>query len=188
MANLEMLALDTVTPQIRAPATGSTYLAPRTINITPETGTAHINLNGTTSGAISLKAQAAAGTYTLTFANALPGSTGFFKTDTSGNISFDTTVMLLPGLPGSTAFIKSSTSGTLSFDTATYLTGNQTITLSGDISGSGTTAITTALAATTVTAGAYQLSNTTFGADGRATASSSGVGLAIALASHNFTV
>lgn len=42
-------------------------------------------------------------------------------------------------------FVKSSANGTLSVDTNTYLTGNQTITLSGDVTGSGATAITTVL-------------------------------------------
>src|SRR6185369_15479313 len=35
--------------------------------------------------------------------------------------------------------------GSLSVDTSTYLTGNQTVTLSGDVSGSGPTSITTTL-------------------------------------------
>jgi hypothetical protein len=43
-------------------------------------------------------------------------------------------------------FVKTgSGNGTLSIDTSTYLTGNQTITITGDASGSGTTAITLAL-------------------------------------------
>ncbi len=43
-------------------------------------------------------------------------------------------------------FVKTSGgNGTLSVDTNTYLTGNQSITLSGDVSGTGTTAITTAV-------------------------------------------
>lgn len=45
-------------------------------------------------------------------------------------------------------FVKTSGGdGTLSIDTSTYLTGNQTITLSGDVSGSGSTAITTTIGA-----------------------------------------
>ena len=44
-----------------------------------------------------------------------------------------------------TGFVK-STAGTISYDTNTYITGNQTITLSGAVTGSGTTAITTTLA------------------------------------------
>lgn len=46
----------------------------------------------------------------------------------------------------SNGFVKTGNGdGTLSIDTATYLTANQTITLSGDVSGSGETAITTAI-------------------------------------------
>jgi len=40
-----------------------------------------------------------------------------------------------------TGFVK-ATGTTISYDNSTYLTGNQTITLSGDVTGSGTTAIT----------------------------------------------
>lgn len=49
-----------------------------------------------------------------------------------------------------TGFVKASGT-TISYDNSTYLTGNQTITLSGDISGSGTTAITTTIGASKVT-------------------------------------
>lgn len=46
----------------------------------------------------------------------------------------------------SNGFITTSGSdGTLSVDTTSYLSGNQTITLSGDVTGSGTTAITTTI-------------------------------------------
>lgn len=54
-----------------------------------------------------------------------------------------------PQLNG-TGFVKISGT-TISYDNSTYLTGNQTITLSGDISGSGTTAITTTIGASKVT-------------------------------------
>ena len=48
----------------------------------------------------------------------------------------------------SNGFVKTSAGdGTLSVDTNTYLTANQTITLSGDVTGSGSTLITTAIAA-----------------------------------------
>lgn len=48
-----------------------------------------------------------------------------------------------------TGFVK-STGGTISYDTSTYITGNQTITLSGAVTGSGTTTIATTLASSTV--------------------------------------
>jgi predicted heme/steroid binding protein len=44
-----------------------------------------------------------------------------------------------------TPFVKMSAAGTFSLDTNTYLTGNQTITLSGDVSGSGATSISTTI-------------------------------------------
>lgn len=61
-----------------------------------------------------------------------------------------------------TSFVR--TSGTASqflkadgtVDSSTYLTGNQSISLSGDITGTGTTAITTTLANSGVTAGTYR--------------------------------
>jgi hypothetical protein len=49
-----------------------------------------------------------------------------------------------------TGFVKISGT-TISYDNSTYLTGNQTITLSGDISGSGATSITTTIGAGKVT-------------------------------------
>ncbi|MEI6186874.1 MAG: hypothetical protein WCP46_00030 [Alphaproteobacteria bacterium] len=51
----------------------------------------------------------------------------------------------------SLAFVKMSASGTFTLDTNTYLTGNQTITLSGDVTGSGTTSIATTIGAGKVT-------------------------------------
>lgn len=50
----------------------------------------------------------------------------------------------------STSFVKMTAANTFALDTSTYLTANQTITLSGDISGSGATAITTAIGANKV--------------------------------------
>ena len=54
-------------------------------------------------------------------------------------------------------FVKTSGSdGTLSIDTSTYLTGNQTITLSGDVTGSGTTSITTTIKSNYITDSLYR--------------------------------
>ena len=61
------------------------------------------------------------------------------------------TVTKLAGIT-TNGFVKTSAGdGTLTFDTNTYLTGNQTITLSGDVTGSGATGITTAIGANKVT-------------------------------------
>lgn len=54
-----------------------------------------------------------------------------------------------------TGFLKRTGSETYDVDTNTYLTGNETITVSGDVSGSGTTAITATLANSGVTAATY---------------------------------
>lgn len=49
-----------------------------------------------------------------------------------------------------TGFVKAS-GATISYDNSTYLTGNQNITISGDVSGSGSTAITATIGANKVT-------------------------------------
>lgn len=46
MAALEIIALDTVTPQLRAPGTGDTYSAPRALALTPETLTGSAATSG----------------------------------------------------------------------------------------------------------------------------------------------
>ena len=54
-----------------------------------------------------------------------------------------------------TGFLKRTGSETYDVDTNTYLTGNETITVSGDVTGSGTTVITATLANSGVTAATY---------------------------------
>lgn len=56
-----------------------------------------------------------------------------------------TTSLKQPQLNG-TGFVR-ATGTTISYDNSTYITGNQNITLSGDVSGSGTTTITTVIGA-----------------------------------------
>lgn len=59
----------------------------------------------------------------------------------------------ISGLVGTVGFLKKISSGTYSLDTSTYLTSNQIITISGDASGSGTTAIVLTLSNSGVISG-----------------------------------
>ncbi|CCD89843.1 conserved hypothetical protein [Bradyrhizobium sp. ORS 285] len=99
----------------------------------------------------------------------LSGSTGVVVVN-SGAVSASSTLAVNRGGTGSTTLtglLKGN--GTGQIQTAVpgtdYLTGNQTITLSGDVSGSGSTAITTAIGANKVTVGmlATAAANTVLG-------------------------
>ena len=75
-----------------------------------------------------------------------------------------------------TGLVKRTGSETYDIDTSTYLTANQTITASGDATGSGTTSLALTLANSGVTAGSYGTASAipviTFDAKGRATSAS----------------
>ena len=67
--------------------------------------------------------------------------------------AWDADLDAIAAIAGTTGLLKKTAANTWSLDTSTYLTANQTITLSGDVSGSGTTAITTTLATVPITKG-----------------------------------
>jgi phage-related tail fiber protein len=81
-----------------------------------------------------------------------------------------TDLTAIAALVGTTGFLKKTGTGAWALDTNTYLTGNQTVTVTGDATGSGTTAITLTLANSGATAGTYN--NVTVNAKGLVTASS----------------
>lgn len=123
--------------------------------VTSVTGTSPVASSGGATPAISLSSgygdtQNPYGSKTANLVLAGP-STGAaaaptFRSLVDDDIPNTLTVSQIPNLT-SNGFVKTSGgNGTLSVDTNTYLTGNQTITLSGDVTGSGSTAITTAIA------------------------------------------
>ena len=73
------------------------------------------------------------------------------QTRLAGLQPLDGDLTAIAALSGSTGFLKKTGVNTWIIDTSTYLTSNQTITLSGDISGSGTTSITTTIGTNRVT-------------------------------------
>lgn len=82
--------------------------------------------------------------------------------------AYDADLAAIAGLAGASGFLKKTAVDTWSLDTSTYLTGNQSITFSGDASGSGTTAVSLTLANSGATAGTYR--SVTVDAKGRVTA------------------
>jgi hypothetical protein len=162
---------------ISSPLTGTSFNGSSAVSIGIQTA------SSTLSGALS-------NTDWNTFNNK-QATISLTTTGNSGASSFASNVLNIPnytlaGLGGQpalngTGFVKISGT-TISYDNSTYLTGNQSITLSGDITGSGTTAITTTLANSGVVAGTYQSATTinplTIDAKGRVT----GVGTAVTIA------
>lgn len=69
--------------------------------------------------------------------------------------AYDPDLGAIATLSGTTGFLKKNAANTWSLDTNTYLTGNQTITLSGDVTGTGATGIAVTLANSGVTSGTY---------------------------------
>jgi phage-related tail fiber protein len=91
--------------------------------------------------------------------------TGYGITDAQ---PLDGDLTAIAGLAGTAGFLKKTAVNSWSLDTSTYLTGNQTVTISGDATGSGATSIALTLANSGVSAGTYR--SVTVDAKGRVTA------------------
>jgi len=105
---------------------------------------------------VSISGTAAASGTTL----AMGTGTGFTANASSAS-TYD--IRVGPGLTALATFMNTATAGfirrtgadTFGIDTNTYLTGNQTVTLTGDISGSGATSISTTLATVNSNVGTF---------------------------------
>ncbi len=119
--------------------------------------------SGSTSIAVTLaNSGAVAGTYTKVTVDAkgrVTTATSLSASDIPSLSStyqpLDPDLTAIAGLAGTSGALKKTAANTWSLDTSTYLTGNQTVTVSGDASGSGSTAISLTLANSGVAAGTY---------------------------------
>lgn len=97
------------------------------------------------------------------FESPLTFGTGLTRTVNTITVNTTQNIIRLSNL-STNGFVKtSSADGTLVVDTNNYLTGNQTITLSGNVTGSGSTAITTTIANNAVTGAMINLSGNDHG-------------------------
>lgn len=85
--------------------------------------------------------------------------------------AWDADLDAIAALAGTSGFLKKTAANTWALDTSTYLTANQTITVTGDATGSGTTSLALTLANSGVTAGTY--TKVTVDAKGRVTVGAS---------------
>lgn len=118
---------------------GAATLVSNVLNIpTPPTATfTSLTVTGSSGSSTLLSGVLNVPTYTLTGLGGQPLATNL--TSLSG-LSY-----------ASTSFVKMTGTGVFALDTNTYITGNQTITLSGNVTGTGTTSITTTIGANVVT-------------------------------------
>jgi hypothetical protein len=106
--------------------------------------------------------------------------------------AYDADLAAIAALAGTSGLLRKTAADTWSLDTNAYITSNQTITLSGEVTGSGTTSITTALSNTGVTLGTYNNSATsvtpfTVDAKGRITGTGTAVTITPAFSSITST-
>jgi hypothetical protein len=121
-------------------------------------GNLHVPATGTTNNTKVLKAGATAGSLSWgsvawsEIASKPTTLSGYGITDAQ---ALDADLTAIAGLAGASGLLKKTAANTWALDTNTYLTANQSISIAGDATGSGTTSISLTLANSGVTAGTY---------------------------------
>ena len=82
----------------------------------------------------------------LTEVSYIKGLTSSAQAQINGKQPLDADLTAIAAISATSGLLKKTAADTWELDTSVYITGNQTITLSGVVTGSGTTAITTAIA------------------------------------------
>ena len=158
----------TVTLQAAAVAGTTTITLPATTGTVITSGdsatvtTTMLTNSGVTAGAynsvtVDAKGRVTGGTNPTTL-------TGYGITDAQ---PLDADLTAIAGLAGTTGFLKKTAADSWTLDTSTYITGNQNISVTGDVTGSGSTSISLSLINSGVTAGTYK--SVTVDAKGRVT-------------------
>lgn len=152
LTSLANLSYASGTPFVKMTAAGTFALD--TNNYLTANQTITLSGDGSGSGTTAI-------TFTLATVNSNVGTFNNVTVNAKGlvtsasNVSYQTLNANLTSLAGlsfaSTSFVKMTGANTFTLDTNTYLTANQTITLSGNVTGSGTTSITTTIANNVVT-------------------------------------
>lgn len=170
MVGLGNVTNESKSTMFTSPAFTGTPTAP---TATAGTNTTQIATTAFVSSAVSnLVASAPAALDTLNeLATALGNDPNFATTITNalaGKQPLDADLTAIAALAGTSGLLKKTGADTWTLDTSTYLTENQSITVSGDASGSGSTSISLTLANSGVSAGTYK--SVTVDAKGRVTA------------------
>jgi hypothetical protein len=144
-----------------------------TLTLPASTGTLALTsqLPTVNNGTFTLNIGTAAATGNAVTISAGTGYSANSATNTTYSVSVGPALTALATLmttAGAGFIRRGATADTYTIDTNTYLTGNQSISISGDATGTGTTAITLTLANSGVTAGTY--AKVTVDAKGRVTA------------------